>query len=255
MRAPRSPRQREPAPARAAATRRHRCSPERAFFAVGAVLALFASVAAAQVSGTVSLLSDYRYRGVSLSDNKPAAQLGLTYDDASGWYAGFFASTIRFAMPASRGAQTTYFAGYARRTPSGLSVEAGADYSVYTVGRSYRYPEVYVGVTSDNISARLYYASRYYFGDSDTLYGEVNATNAVSDRIRLLAHVGVLRSGGADAYASLRDFVFDGRVGVAVEVEQFSVQLAWIGVSSSSAYPMSGADRRHTVVLSVSRSF
>ena len=60
-------------------------------------LALVASNVSAQISGTASLVSNYRFRGISLSENKPAAQLGLTYDDVQGWYAGAFASTARFA--------------------------------------------------------------------------------------------------------------------------------------------------------------
>jgi len=84
----------------------------------------------AQVSGSASLLSDYRYRGVSLSRNRPAAQLAVAYDDASGWYGGAFASTVQLVYPATRELQVVSFAGYARRLPSGLSWEAGADYSV-----------------------------------------------------------------------------------------------------------------------------
>ena len=38
--------------------------------------ALVAANVSAQVSGSLTLVSDYRFRGVSLSHNKPAAQLG-----------------------------------------------------------------------------------------------------------------------------------------------------------------------------------
>ncbi len=206
------------------------------------------------MSGTVSVVSDYRYRGVSFSDDKPAAQLGLTYDDASGLYAGLFASTVRFASPPSRGAQTILFAGYAQRTPSGLTFEAGADCGVFFLGRSYRYPEAYVGVASDNVSARLYYASRYYFGDADTLYAEVNGTMPISDRVRLIAHAGALRSRPGSGYA-FPDVIFDGRAGVAIDIDKFNVQLAWNGLSSNGAYPIAGTARRHTAVLSVSVAF
>src|SRR5204863_4547798 len=119
---------------------------------------LFVSAEAfAQVSGSASLLSDYRYRGVSLSHNRPAAQLAVAYDDASGWYGGAFASTVQLFYP-SRELQAVSFIGYASRGPSGLSWEAGADYSVVTGARSYSYPEAYVGVASEKVSARLYYA-------------------------------------------------------------------------------------------------
>jgi len=257
MRAPRSRGQpaRAPASVRPHAPSKRRF-PERALlrFITAAVVALLAPVAAAQVSGTVSVVSDYRYRGVSFSDDKPAAQLGLTYDDASGLYAGLFVSTIRFASPPSRGAQTIFFAGYAQRTASGLTLEAGADCGVFFLGTTYRYPEVYVGVASDNVSARLYYASRYYVGDADTLYAELNGTMPLGDRVRLIAHAGALRSRADNAYA-LTDFVFDGRAGIAFDIDKVNVQLAWVGLSSNGAYPIAGTTRRHTAVLSVSMAF
>ena len=41
--------------------------------------------ARAQVSGTVSLVSDYRLRGISLSDGEPEPQVNLGYDSPGGW--------------------------------------------------------------------------------------------------------------------------------------------------------------------------
>jgi hypothetical protein len=41
--------------------------------------------ACAQVSGSATLLSDYRFRGVSLSDGQPAVQLGVAWERDDGW--------------------------------------------------------------------------------------------------------------------------------------------------------------------------
>src|SRR5439155_7805223 len=65
----------------------------RAAIALGHVLV--AIEALGQVSGSASLVSDYRFRGVSLSQEKPALQLNVLYDDQSGWYAGAFASSVQ----------------------------------------------------------------------------------------------------------------------------------------------------------------
>lgn len=46
------------------------------------------------VDGTVGLVSDYRYRGYSLSDGDPALQAGLTLSHSSGFYGDVFASSI-----------------------------------------------------------------------------------------------------------------------------------------------------------------
>lgn len=42
----------------------------------------------------IGLVSDYRYRGLSLSDEKPALQAGATVSTPGGWYAGTWGSTI-----------------------------------------------------------------------------------------------------------------------------------------------------------------
>ncbi len=55
--------------------------------ALGLALSL-ARPAHAQFSGAVSLQSDYRYRGISLTERQPVVSLDLAYDHASGAYAG-----------------------------------------------------------------------------------------------------------------------------------------------------------------------
>jgi len=225
--------------------------------AVALWFALVAANVSAQVSGSATLVSDYRFRGVSLSHNRPAAQLGAVYDDARGWYAGAFASTVRFAYPSSRELQTIAFVGYVWRFPSGLSSEVGADYSAFTGPGGYRYQEVYWGIAYENLSGRLYYAPRYFVHGSDAIYGEVNGAQPLLDRVRLLAHAGFLRISSEDAYAGRAvHHVFDARIGVGVDFDEFSVQLNWVGSSSANAaYPIAGTRRQSGAVLSLFRSF
>ena len=225
--------------------------------AVALWFALVAANVSAQVSGSLTLVSDYRFRGVSLSHNRPAAQLGAVYDDARGWYAGAFASTVQFADPSSRELQTTAFGGYVWRFGAGLSSEVGADYSAFTGPGGYSYPEVYWGIAYENLSGRLYYAPRYFVHDSDAIYGEVNGAQPLLDRVRLLAHAGVLRNSSENVYTGRAvHHVFDARVGVGVDFDQFSVQLNWVGTSSANAvYPVTGTRGRNAVVLSLFRSF
>ena len=219
---------------------------------------LFVSAEAfAQVSGSASLLSDYRYRGTSLSHNRPAAQLALAYDDASGWYGGAFASTVQVGFPTNRELQAVSFAGYASRMPSGLSWEAGADYSTFTGDQSYSHAEVFLGIASENVSTRLYYAPRYFGQKSGVIYGEINASHQLLDRVRLLAHGGVLRNNGEDAYGRPVDrHVFDASVGVVIDFDQFSAQLSWVGISSvNTPYPTTAPRNKNGAVLNLSWSF
>jgi len=112
----------------------------------------------------MSAVSNYRYRGVSLSHNDPAAQAAIVYDDPQGWYAGAFASTVRIGNPTANEVQGIFFAGYARTIPFGATFEAGIVYSGFTGPTSYAYPEVMIGAAqtkfvdgkfTDEVGAKL----------------------------------------------------------------------------------------------------
>lgn len=72
------------------------------------------------MSGSAALLSDYRFRGVSLSDRQPVAEASGLASTASGWFAGV--EGIAIARPrdlrSSRTAEVDLSAGWSR--PLGL---------------------------------------------------------------------------------------------------------------------------------------
>ncbi len=220
-----------------------------------ALLSIAGSVFA-QLSGTVSVVSDYRYRGISLSDNAAAFQLGVAYDDLQGWYAGTFASTVTSATYGTRGVQSISFAGYSWRMPSGLSLEAGADYSAVTATPRYNYSEAYAGFAFQNVSGRLYFSPRYFGQDSSAVYGELNVAQPWLEHVRVLVHVGVLGSNANKRYGNPPGPLVDAAAGLEIDWEGFRVQLSWVGVNhSSGAYAITGIERRSGAVVSLSRSF
>ncbi len=227
------------------------------------LLCACASSAAAQLSGTLSGVSDYRYRGNTLSDRRPAAQVGLTYDDPKGWYAGGFGSTVRLKPP---GGPSSYFqaiayAGYALRLASGMSVEAGGDYSAFAGSDDLNYGELFVGAATDSLNARIYYSPRYFGESSDATYGEISATQPLIDRVRLHVHAGFVRYRYESPYGLFPrnqpvQRVFDGRIGLRIDLDMFQLEIAWVGVSNHrSAYLITGGSSPNTVVATLSLSF
>lgn len=217
-----------------------------------------ASGASAQISGTVSVVSDYRYRGITLSEQKPAAQLGVTYDDPAGWYAGVFGSTVRLAPPAGPSFQAMAFAGFASRLPSGISLEAGGDYSAFTGAGSDDYGEIFLGVATENLSARIYYSPRYYGQSANAVYAEINGALPLGDRVRLLVHVGYLSTRAGYGYpgSPSDQHVVDARIGLGAVFDLIQVELAWVGISDKYlAYRITGNDSPNTVVLTLSHAF
>src|SRR5476649_1653903 len=85
-----------------------------------ALLFLSAGGGNAQTSVSVSLLSDYRYRGETLSDGQPAPQINVNLDSDSGWYGCALASG-NIHLGDHQMAQLLAYAGYAQRMASGWS--------------------------------------------------------------------------------------------------------------------------------------
>lgn len=79
------------------------------------------------ISGNVALVSDYRFRGFTQSNENAAVQGGITVSHESGLYAGTWASSISFAG----NTEVDLFAGYSTDIAPGINVDAGLLYYLY----------------------------------------------------------------------------------------------------------------------------
>ena len=103
-----------------------------------ALALLIASPACAQVSGSVTLLSDFRYRGTSLSDGLPTVQATVAVDRGDGWYGGLQLTRVRFMYPGAEfELQAIPYIGFVHAVRPGLSIEAGAQYAGYSQSHDY----------------------------------------------------------------------------------------------------------------------
>jgi uncharacterized protein (TIGR02001 family) len=97
-----------------------------------------AAVPAVKVSGNVALVSDYRFRGFSQTQEDPAVQGGITLTHKSGVYASFWASTTNIPAPNSVGVfdkslntELDLILGYSHAVVPGVTVDGGLLYYVY----------------------------------------------------------------------------------------------------------------------------
>jgi len=226
---------------------------------LGLASVLGAPAAWAQFSGSVAVLSDYRFRGLSLSDNSATPQLTMNYDSDAGWYAGAMASHA--TLEESGTAQLIAYGGYAQRLPGGLGWEAGATQTVFTRVSADNYLEAYVGVSGEQVSARLYYSPRYFGRPAQTLYAEANGFLRLGETLRLVAHIGLLRAlGGEDNIGPLSGHRYDYRLGLATRLGDIDLQLARATRAayrypSYPGYPPYQGRQPHAFVLSASYSF
>ena len=224
-----------------------------------AVLAWLTSVPVwAQISGQIALVSDYRWRGVSLTDGAPALQANLSYDHPSGLFAGLFGSNVELRLGDSGlGAQA--FGGYARRWRDDAAWDIGAVGYAFPrgdQGRSYDYLEAFAGVTLQQFGARLYVSGDYYGSGDRSAYATVSFGVPFTAWLALGVHAGVLQlwpqgSGGNARSNATR---LDGRVGLTAQSAGFTFEVSLVAADTQNCrgWP-TGCDPG--LVVGVSRGF
>lgn len=99
-----------------------------------------APAAAVDISAEAGIVSDYRYRGFSLSNGKPAAQASVTVEHDSGAYMSLWSSTIDEPGFAAE-LEIDLIGGYAVDLSDGFSLDLSATYYVYPSEQDSNYVE------------------------------------------------------------------------------------------------------------------
>jgi len=196
-----------------------------------------------------------RFRGRSLSKERPVASLDLSYDAASGAYAGIAGAGVATSHDGLQGLTLREYLGYATRLNGGPTLDLGVTHAAYTEyygGRSgTQYSEVYAGLAARSFTTRLSYSPSYFGSRTQTLYGEIGTAVQPARNWRLSAHAGLLtRVSGEATAASLRRPKYDWRLGLATAIRSFQVELAWSGVG-----PDAVRGDRSALVLALRRDF
>jgi uncharacterized protein (TIGR02001 family) len=88
--------------------------------------------AAITINGTATLVSDYRFRGISQTDKNFAVQGGVTVSHESGFYVSFWGSSVHSYVTSHADAaqELDLIAGF-KKTVKGTTFDIGALYYVY----------------------------------------------------------------------------------------------------------------------------
>jgi uncharacterized protein (TIGR02001 family) len=159
----------------------------------------FAS-AQAQVTGNLGLTSDYRFRGISQSQNAPAVQGGIDYAHASGFYVGNWNSSVSSSVYTNgAGIESDVYAGY-KKEIMGVTVDVGSYNYFYPrattagTGSNFDTYEGFVGLGYGPVAVKYSRTlGNGYFGTANargTQYYEANVAYPVTQKISLLAHAG-----------------------------------------------------------------
>ena len=206
-----------------------------------------------QLGASLSVASEDRFRGEPLSLGRPVATFSLAYDAPDGPYAGASLTGVATAHAGLRMLATQEYAGYARRTPSGLTLDVGltnASYTEYYSGhRAVDYQEAYAGVIGPRFSSHLHYSPDYFGHGYGAVYGDIERLWRSPEGVRLLAHIGLLAPTDRDRRA-----LVDWRFAVSRDFRGLDLQAAWTGIDAHRGGPRSGGGRS-AVVVSATRGF
>jgi uncharacterized protein (TIGR02001 family) len=190
--------------------------------------------ARAQVAVAATVMSDYRLRGVSLSDRRPALTLGLSDDLSNGVYFGATAILQDAAGPHGHFLGHQEYLGYAQRLDNGMTWEAGLDnqhYEAYgPTPLRQTYTEAYFGLAAGRISTRLYYSPNYNGSNHSTAYFEANTAFRPADGWRITGHAGIFQALNTWKF-SPRKPRYDGRIDVIRRIGPAELSVGWAGAS------------------------
>jgi uncharacterized protein (TIGR02001 family) len=167
------------------------------------------------LTGNVSLITDYRVRGISNTFKEPALQGGFDVTHSSGLYVGTWASNVSSYYNPGASLETDWYGGYRGKITDDLTYDVGAIYFYYPGGTGVQNPaktayltendwEAYAGLTYKWFNVKYTQDLTNYFGFEDskgTNYTEANVTLPLPAEISLLAHYGHQDTKGA-AYAA-----------------------------------------------------
>lgn len=197
------------------------------------------------VSGNVALVTDYRFRGVSLSGGDMALQGGIDAATDSGFYVGTWASSIAGGSPYGE-LELDVYGGWSSDIAPGVTIDVGLLYYIYPTGDTsadtdYFEPYASIATTLGPVSATLgaaYAWDQDSLGGSDNLYVYTDFELGIPNTpVSVTAHLGYtdgvlappLLAGTAD------DTGFDWSIGASATVfGGLSVGVSYVGVEGPS---------------------
>lgn len=236
------------------------------------LLGLAATPAAAQeaaeespvtISGGVTLVSDYRFRGISQTDKRPAVQGSVTVAHSSGLYAGVWGSSIDDYVANGADQEIDFTLGY-RRSFGSTTIDGGVLYYYYpgSGGVDSDFFEPYISVAQGfgpvTAKATLAYAPKQNAltigdGKEDNLYLGGDLSLAVPETpVSVTAHFG--RSFGP-SYLTIGDNYNDWSLGASATWRMLTFGLSYVDTDGDFITPSGRNASKAGFVASVTAAF
>jgi uncharacterized protein (TIGR02001 family) len=215
------------------------------------------------ITGGATVVSDYRFRGISQSDKRFALQGTFSAAHSSGFYATVWGSSIDDYVYNGADAELDFIVGY-RRTFGGTTIDAGVLYYYYPgsggIDSDFFEPFVSVAHAFGPVTAKATanYAPKQAAlsigaGKEDNLYLAGDLSVAVPESpVSLTAHLG--HSFGP-SYLTIGDEYTDWSLGAAVTWNKLTFGVAYVDTDGDFITPSGRNASKGGVVASVGVAF
>ena len=213
------------------------------------------------VTGAASIVSDYKFRGISQTNSEPAIQGTLGISHKSGVYVGVWGSSVNSGLYSGSSQEIDIYGGY-KKTIGKFGFDVGALYYYYPgsfSGSKTDFIEPYASVNytygTTNVKVGGALAPKQGFQTRANLYGYTELAQPIAKTpITLKAHLGYTQSGFGNTFNYL-----DYSVGSDVAWKQLTFNVSYVGTDAKRFGPLAGLNGftnvRGKVVVSLTAGF
>jgi uncharacterized protein (TIGR02001 family) len=217
------------------------------------------------VTGGATIASQYRFRGISLSDEKAALQGTINLTHESGFYAGIWGSSLDgFGELGGSNLELDLYAGYRRQVAEGVTIDGGLLYYAYpgSSGGDFEFFEPYANVSAaiGPVTAKVgaaFAPSQDALGHNSNVYifGDLSAA-IPGTPVTLTGHLG--NSHGDTPLTPSGDYL-DWSLGASVAWKNLTAGVAYVDTNLSGGEAAMGGATRDIVdgaiVMTLTASF
>lgn len=220
------------------------------------------TVQAGEISANVALTSDYRFRGISQSNDDIAIQGGFDYAWDNGIYIGTWGSTVDFDLTSDDGLngslELDYYVGWAMDVGENSAIDVGYLYYDYPGDSSVLegdYQEIYGSFSFHDLTVGIHYSDDYYAESGNFFYYYADYSWGFAENWSLDLHIGMNDFDDKDVFLSDGDSYIDYSVGVTASYLAVDWTLAVVGTDlDDDEYFDLGDLVEDTIVFSISKS-
>ena len=202
----------------------------------------------ASISGNVSFVSDYSFRGVSQTGLLPAVQGGFDYESESGFSFGTWASNVNYGDGTSQ--ELDLYFGFSTELTEGTSLGVTVIQFEYPgEGENYDYQEIAASLDFSSISLGFVYSPAYLgVDDAHFTYLSAGYSTSLGESASLDLSIGLSDVDQDDFFGSENSYI-DYSVGVSAPFYGVDVGVAIVGTDLDS-----GPESDARLILSIGKS-